>query len=559
MQQHRAAAEGRVPGRTIPEVLAQAAALHGPREAIVDGDRRLTYAALAEVARDAARAFLAHGVEAGDRVALWAPNSGAWIVAALGLQSVGAVLVPINTRFKGAEAHDLLARSRARMLFTVNGFLGVEYVAALRTACSDAASGRRPDAAPDARRKVATLPGLEHVVVLEGPVPDGCLAWREFLDAGREVPPVEAERRAAAVREDDLCDILFTSGTTGVPKGVQTTHRQALRAQRSWIDMVGLESGDRYLIVNPFFHAFGYRAGWLSCLLVGATILPEAVLEPGRLAGRVARERVTVLPGPPTLYQSLLALPASERPPCATLRLAVTGAASVPVELVRRMRSELGFATVITGYGLTECTGVATMCRSDDDLETIATTCGRAIPDVEVRVVGDDGRELPRGTEGEVVIRGYNVTCGYLDDEAATREAIDPDGFLHTGDVGVMDERGYLRITDRKKDLFIVGGFNVSPADVERALLRHPAIAHAAVIGVPDERLGEVGMAFVVPRPGERLARDEVVAWCRQEIANFKVPRHVAIVDDLPLNATGKVQKLVLRERARALLATRNG
>jgi acyl-CoA synthetase (AMP-forming)/AMP-acid ligase II len=538
-----------IPGETIPAVLANAARRHAAREAIVAEDLQLTYAELGAAARGAARAFLAHGVAPGDRVAVWAPNSGAWIVAALGLQSAGAVLVPINTRFKGAEAHHLLTRSRARVLLAVNGFLGVDYVQALRDVRPDGDAG-----AAGRERPIATLPALEHVVVLDGAVPAGCTSWADFLRAGRHVPAADAERRAAAVREGDLCDVLFTSGTTGLPKGVEALHGQVLRVQRSWIDMVGLATGDRYLVVNPFFHAFGYRAGWLSCLLVGATILPEAVFEPRRLLARVARDGVTVLPGPPTLYQSLLAIPAAERPPHTTLRLAVTGAAAVPVELVHRMRSELGFRTVVTGYGLTESTAAATMCRSDDDPETIATTSGRAIPDVEVRVVGDDGRQAPPGSPGEVVIRGYNVMRGYFEDPEATREAIDAEGWLHTGDVGVMDERGYLRITDRKKDLFIVGGFNVSPADVERALLRHEEIALAAVVGVPDERLGEVGMAFVVPRPAARLTEADVIAWCRRELANFKVPRHVAIVAELPLNATGKVQRFVLRERARALL-----
>ena len=538
-----------VAGSTIPEVLASAARRHATRVALRTDDATLSYAELATRAHDAARAFLAHGIDKGDRVAIWAPNGGAWIVAALGLQAAGAVLVPLNTRFKGPEAHDILRRSRARILVTVWRFLGTDYVAALRALPADAAVRSVVHGRP-----VPALPDLEHVVLLDDATVDGCTPWTAWLARAAALPAGEAAARAAAVAPDDLCDILFTSGTTGLPKGVETAHRQALRAQRSWIAMVGLRAGDRYLIVNPFFHAFGYRAGWLSCLLAGATILPEAVFDPARVLARVAREQVTVLPGPPTLYQSLLALPELERARLRSLRLAVTGAAVVPVELVRRMRSELGFATVVTGYGLTECTGVATMCRSDDDPETIAQTCGRAIPDVEVRVAGDDGAELPPGSAGEVLIRGYNVMRGYFEDPEATRQAIDAQGWLHSGDIGVMDERGYLRITDRKKDLFIVGGFNVSPAEVERALLRHPDILQAAVIGVADARLGEVGMAFVVARTGAALAGAGVIAWCRVELANFKVPRHVALVPELPLNASGKVLKGALRQRAAELL-----
>jgi acyl-CoA synthetase (AMP-forming)/AMP-acid ligase II len=328
------------------------------------------------------------------------------------------------------------------------------------------------------------------------------------------------------------------------------THGQTLRVFQTWAEVVGLRAGDRYLVVNPFFHTFGYKAGWVACLLQGATIIPQAVFDVGEAMGRIAEERVTVLPGPPTLFQSILDTPDRDRYDLSSLRLAVTGAAVVPVELIRRMREELTFQTVLTAYGLTEATGTVTMCRAEDDPETIASTSGRAIPDTETRVVDDGGSPLPSGQAGEVVTRGYHVMRGYLDDPAATAEAIDDDGWLHTGDIGVMDERGYLRITDRKKDLFIVGGFNAYPAEIEGVLLRYPGVSQVAVVGIPDERLGEVGMAFVVPRPGYTVAGDELIAWAREEMANYKVPRRVAVVDALPLNASGKVLKTELRAAA---------
>jgi HIP---CoA ligase len=265
---------------------------------------------------------------------------------------------------------------------------------------------------------------------------------------------------------------------------------------------------------------------------------------------RVDEESITMLPGAPAIYQTILDHPDLGDFDLSTLRLAVTGSATVPVEMIRRMREELTFETIVTGYGLTEATGIATMCRHDDDLETIATTAGRAIPGVEVLVVDDDGKEVPRGEPGEVVIRGYNLMAGYFGDPGATATTIDEDGWLHSGDVGVMDEAGNLRITDRTKDMFIVGGFNAYPAEIENMMMRHPAIGQVAVIGVPDERHGEVGKAYVVPRAGAVVDPDEVVAWCRGEMANYKVPRSVEVVDALPLNATGKVLKYVLRERA---------
>jgi acyl-CoA synthetase (AMP-forming)/AMP-acid ligase II len=284
----------------------------------------------------------------------------------------------------------------------------------------------------------------------------------------------------------------------------------------------------------------------------GATIIPHLVFDAAEVLERVAKEQITVLPGPPTLYQSFLASPRLGDSDLSSLRLAVTGAAAIPVELIHRMRDELGFETIITGYGLTETCGIVTMCRFDDDPETIATTSGRAIRDVEVRCVDADGKEVPRGEPGEVVVRGYNLMQGYFDDEAETRNTIDVEGWLHTGDIAVMDERGYVRITDRIKDMFINGGFNVYPAEIENTLYGSGRFAQVAVIGVPDERAGEVGMAFVVPAPGHKVTPDGVVAWCRENMANYKVPRRVAVVDELPTTPSGKVMKFKLREQAEA-------
>ena len=401
-----------------------------------------------------------------------------------------------------------------------------------------------------AERPVEGLTDLERIVVIRGDVVAGTQSWSDFLRAGDDVASADADARALAVEPGDLSDILFTSGTTGRPKGVMTTHGQNLRAFYDWAEVVGLRAGDRYLIINPFFHAFGYKAGILAALMTGSTIYPQLVLDVPDVMRRIASERITMLPGTPTLYQTILNHPDFGATDFSSLRLAVTGAAAIPVELIVRMRAELHFDTIITGYGLTESCGIATMCRYDDDPETIANTSGRAIPELEVRCVDDDGTEVPLGQPGEVVIRGYTVMRGYLDDPEATAETIDPDGWLHTGDIGVMDERGYLDITDRKKDMFIVGGFNAYPAEIENLMLANPAIAQVAVVGVPDERMGEVGVAFVVPRHDQTIDPDELVEWSRQRMANYKAPSRVVVVDELPLNATGKVLKYELRARA---------
>jgi HIP---CoA ligase len=515
---------------TIPRLVRASAERFPELDGLVDGDVRLSFPELAARIDEAAGAFMATGLQPGDRVGVWAPNVGEWVIAALGALSAGGVLVPLNTRFKGAEATFVLGRSGARFLCTVNGFLGNDYVAMLRDA------GPPPAA-------------LEHIVVLKGDAPGGTVAFTDFLSRAGEVTSEDARARADAIAPDDVSDIIFTSGTTGKPKGAMTTHAQTLRTFDAWANTVGLVEGDRYLVVNPFFHTFGYKAGIVACFIKGATIVPEPVFDVPQVLAHVARERISVLPGPPTLYLSILDHPERDRFDLSSLRLAVTGAAAVPVEMIRRMREELTFATIVTAYGLTESTGTVSICRPDDDPETISHTSGRAIDGVEVRIVDDDGAEVARGEPGEIVCRGFNVMVGYFEDDAATGEAIDADGWLHTGDIGVMDDRGYLQITDRKKDMFIVGGFNVYPAEVENSIFEHPDVAQVAVVSAPDPRMGEVGVAFVVPRAGASIDPDELCAWCAPRMANYKVPRRAVVVDALPVNASGKVLKFELRER----------
>jgi acyl-CoA synthetase (AMP-forming)/AMP-acid ligase II len=507
---------------TINALVGRAAEEWPDAEALVDGDVRLTFAQLHDAVVGSARAAIAAGIEPGDRAAIWAPNMAEWVIAALGVHGAGGAIVPLNTRYKGHEAGYILGKSGAKVLFTVQGFLGFDYPAMLDG---------------------VDLPDLARTVVLRGP------SWDAYLAAGDPVDHAEAVARSAAVGPDDVSDLIFTSGTTGRPKGVMSTHGQTVRTFEDWSGILGLRAGDRYLVVNPFFHTFGYKAGFVSAIMRGATTIPLPVFEVPAVLELVSREKVSMLPGPPTLFQTILEHPDRGSYDLSSLRLCATGAAVIPVELVKRMRAEL-FETVITAYGLTESTGVATMCRADDDAEIIATTSGRAIHDVEVRIVDDDNLEVTRGEPGEIVVRGYNVMKGYFEEPEQTAEAVDAEGWLHTGDVGTMDAEGNIKITDRKKDMFIVGGFNAYPAEIEASLLRHPAVAMVAVVGIPDERMGEVGMAFVVPKPGATVDADELIAWSREEMANYKAPRRVAVVDALPLNASGKVLKHELRARA---------
>ncbi|MEP5567030.1 MAG: FadD3 family acyl-CoA ligase [Halioglobus sp.] len=514
--------------RTLPQLVAQSAKAYGDRVAITDGDVQLTYPQLDEARRQAARAFVAVGLKKGERIAIWAPNIYQWIIAALGAQSVGGVLVPLNTRMKGAEAAYILRASGARWLFTVGDFLGMNYPELL--------------AAED-------LPDLQATVLLEGQSV-GLQTWEQFLAEGDSVSDEEVTKRSEALTPDDTLDILFTSGTTGNPKGVVTCHGQNIRTFENWSATVGLREDDNYLIINPFFHSFGYKAGWLACIIRGAHILPVKSFDLDAVLSQIQRDRISMIPGPPTIYQSLLAHPNRDDYDLSSLRLAVTGAAPVPVALVEQMREELGFEVVVTAYGLTESCGVVSICRADDSAERISHTSGRAMDGVEMKLVDNRGQAVSEGGEGEIWFRGFNVMQGYLDNPEETALTITPDGWLKTGDVGVMDADGYVRITDRIKDMFIVGGFNTYPAEIENILCSMPGVARAAVIGVPDVRMGEVAHAYIVPVGGEALSEAEVVAWAKDNMANYKVPRTVDFMDELPMNAGGKVLKNELRELA---------
>ncbi|MEH6581960.1 MAG: FadD3 family acyl-CoA ligase [Halioglobus sp.] len=514
--------------RTLPQVVQQAAQIHGSRIAIKDGDVEMSYQDLDKARLQAARAFVAAGVEKGDRFAIWAPNIYQWIIAAMGAQSVGGVLIPLNTRMKGSEAAYVLRASGAKLLFTVGDFLGVSYPELL---------------------KGQDLPALEQTILLSGQA-SGCDTWANFLQAGESVDEQQVQERSAALTPDDTLDILFTSGTTGSPKGVVTSHGQNIRAFETWSSTVGLRADDNYLIINPFFHSFGYKAGWLAAIISGAKILPVRSFDLDAVLAQIAKDKISMIPGPPTIYQSLLAHPRREDYDLSSLRLAVTGAAPVPVELVNQMRNELGFETVVTAYGLTESCGVVSICRPEDSPEVISHTSGKAMPGVEMKCVDANGDEVAVGAEGEIWFRGFNVMRGYLDNPEETARTITADGWLQTGDVGVMDEAGYIRITDRIKDMFIVGGFNCYPAEIENGLCSMPGIARAAVIGVPDERMGEVAMAYLVTTADADLDEAAVIAWSRDNMANYKVPRFVRFVEGFPMNAGGKVLKGELRELA---------
>jgi HIP---CoA ligase len=476
---------------TIPEMVLSTADRFGDAEAIVDGDLRITFAELTDKVRTAAGAYVEAGIQKGDRVAIWAPNSAEWIIAAFGLLTAGGVLVPVNTRFKAAEAGDIIRRSQAKLLLVRKNFLGLDF---------DFNDGKK------------NIPVID--------------LTSDFLKSGT---PTER-----TVQSNDVADIIYTSGTTGRPKGVMMAHAPTLRLYQEWNDLAQTRQGDRYLIANPFFHIFGYKAGCIASMIRGMTILPVPVFDIDLITDLVEREKVTVLPGPPTVYQELIKAHKKGGRDLSSLRVAVTGAADIPVELIRQIKEELPFTSIMTGYGLTEA-GTITASRQTDSFEDIATTVGAACQGFEIKIAQD----------GELLAKGYGVMKGYLDDPGATRQAIDQDGWLHTGDLGAIDEAGRLKIIGRKKDMFIVGGFNAYPAEIEGFLLEHHAVHQVAVIGVPDDRLGQVGKAFIVRAKNgqDDVTAEDLIMWAKTKMAGFKAPRYVEFLHALPLNATGKVMK----------------
>ena len=519
---------GFVPTSTA-ELLDNAAAHFGDKPFIVDDGRSVSFSELATDVQALARALVAEGFSSGDRAAIWAPNCAEWIIAALAIQYVGGTLVTVNTRYKASEARDIISDSGSSFAFVVDAFLGVEYAQSLAR---------------------LNIDGLQHIITIKTPGTSGSDGISEWIEtgtaAGDEVKALCAAQRES-VAAGDVSDILFTSGTTGRAKGVVTTHGQNLTAFSTFADILGLDAEDRYLIINPFFHSFGYKAGWLAALLKGAAVYPMAVFDVPAVLSAIKTHDITVMPGPPTLFQSILMHPDLDPADIATLKKATTGAAVIPTQLIVDMRHTLGIDTVITAYGLSETCGLVTMCRQGDSPDVIAHTSGRAIPNIEVAIMDTEGRICDADEPGEIVVRGYNVMVGYFNNPEATAETIDADGWLHTGDIGTLDAEGNIRITDRLKDMFISGGFNCYPAEIENQLLQHKHVAQVAVIGMPDERMGEVCAAFVVATANSEIDDASLIAWSREHMANYKVPRRVIFTDTLPLNASGKVLKTTLR------------
>jgi fatty-acyl-CoA synthase len=524
---------------TLAAQLERTAAAHGERDAIVSAGRRLSWAETREAAREVARGLLAAGIGRGDHVALWVPNQAEFLLTWLATAYVGAVTVPVNTRYKVEEVRYIVAQCDAKALVMVDAFVGIDYLELLGRLCPDLAGGGPPNA--------EAFPALREVVVI-GDAPAGTTPWADFVAGGSMVADAALDETAAAVDHEDPSIIVYTSGTTGHPKGAVHSHR-ILRNECSITEAMDVGPESRILNHLPWFHVGGGFTGVLPPLITGAAMVVMDVWEPGAALELIEREGVTVLSGIPTHFIDVLNHPSLPDRDVSSLRNGWIGGANTPPEVVQAVIDRLGMEGIQPVYGMTETTSVTTLARLDDPREVVVSGRGRPVADFEVMVADTvTGRALPAGQEGEVCVRGHPVMQGYYRKPEATAAVMDADGWFHTGDLGVLDADGYLAITGRKSDMFIVGGANAYPAEIEIALSEHPAVKQAYVVGVPHARLGEVGFAFV-ERRGE-LSEDEVKAFCKRRLADYKVPRFVHFVDDWPLTATGKIQRFRLKEQA---------
>jgi fatty-acyl-CoA synthase len=514
-------------GETIGENLERAAARWGDREALVSCHQglRYTYDELSAAVDAVARGLMAAGIERGDRVGIWSPNRAEWVLVQYATAKVGAILVNVNPAYRTHELGYALRQSGMRLLVSARAFKTSDYGAMLEEVRRDA-------------------PALDRVVFLDGP------DWDELVAGGETVGRDALARRMATLSFDDPINIQYTSGTTGAPKGATLSHHNILNNGFFVGELLGYTEADRVCIPVPFYHCFGMVMGNLGATSHGACmVVPAAAFDPGATLAAVASERCTSLYGVPTMFIAELDHPEFASFDLGSLRTGIMAGAPCPVEVMRRVVSDMHMGEVSICYGMTETSPVSTQTRRDDELDLRVGSVGRAGPHVEIKIVDPgSGLVVERRQTGELCTRGYSVMLGYWEDAERTAEAIDAAGWMHTGDLATMDERGYCNIVGRIKDMVIRGGENVYPREIEEFLHGHPAVADVQVIGVPDERYGEELCAWIVARAGAEVSEEDVREFCRARLAHFKVPRYVLVVEEFPMTVTGKVQKFKMRE-----------
>src|SRR5215212_2010057 len=511
----------------------------------VDRDLRYSYAQFKEVVERCARALRALGLEKGDHVAVWGQNVPEWVTLQFATGKMGAVLVTVNPAYKANELKYVLEQSDAAALFLTRGVKGADFVEILQEAAPNLSD------AGDGELSVEGLPHLKHIVLIGEDAEDslGIMGYEEFFKGAEKVSEEELRERQGSLDADEVINMQYTSGTTGFPKGVQLTHANIVKNAFYIGECMELGPEDKVCIPVPFFHCFGCVLGTLNTVTHEGTMVPVESFDAEQVLQAVHQEQCSALLGVPTMFIAELEHPDFEDYDTSSLRTGIMAGSPCPMEVMKKVVDVMGASEITIAYGQTESSPVITQTRTDDPLELRVSTVGRALPETEVRIVSvETGGDCEAGEQGELWTRGYLVMKGYYKMEDKTAEVIDHDGWLHTGDLAVMDENGYVRITGRAKDMIIRGGENVYPREIEEFLYTHPDISDVQVYGVPDEKYGEQVAAAVKKRQGSDLAEDDVKEFCRKNIARYKVPFYVDFVEEYPMTASGKIQKYKLRE-----------
>ncbi|MBM7691370.1 fatty-acyl-CoA synthase [Peribacillus deserti] len=540
---------------SIGQLLEDVAARQPKTEAMVYADRNLRYSyeEFNSVCRDAARGLMSLNIEKGDHIAIWAANTPEWLISQFSTGKMGGVLVTVNTNYQAHELEFLLRQSDSKTLILMEEYKGHSYMDTLYQIIPELRE------CEPGRLQSKKLPLLRNVIVMGNKKFPGTFSWNEVLAGKEKVSEEELDFRMNSLHWDDVINMQYTSGTTGFPKGVMLTHSNVVNNGFNIANCMKLTHNDRLCIPVPFFHCFGCVLGTMACVSVGATMVPIQEFNPRTVLQTVQDERCTGLHGVPTMFITELSLDDFDSYDLSTLRTGIMAGSNCPMEVMKAVVEKMGAKEITIAYGQTESSPVITQTRTDDPLELRVSSVGRALPNVEVKMVRPGtNEEVPRGVQGELCTRGYHVMKGYYKDPDATKEAIDYEGWLHTGDLAVMDENGYCRITGRLKDMIIRGGENIYPREIEEFLYTHPQILDVQIIGVPDKKYGEEVMAWIIPREGRQLTSEDIKAYCKGKISKHKIPRYIEFTKEYPMTASGKIQKFKLRELSLNLINVRS-
>lgn len=520
-------------------------------EALVYSDLNLryNYEEFRGACNQAAKGLMKLGVQKGEHIAIWATNVPQWVITQFGSAKMGAVLVTVNTNYKIFELEYLLKQSDTTTLILIKGTKSSDYISMLYQLCPELHNCKPGEL------KSQRLPFLKNIIVIDEEKYPGMFTWNEVLDIGSTVTNEELASREESLDPDDVISMMYTSGTTGFPKGVMLTHNNLIGNACSLAECLDFTDNDRLCIPVPFFHCFGCVLGTMACVVSGATMIPIAIFNPIKVLETIEKESCTAVHGVPTMFIMELEEMERNQYDTSSLRTGIMAGSPCPIEVMKKVVNTMGVREITITYGQTEASPGITMTRTDDPLELRVTTVGRALPNVEVKIIDSEtGKQVPVNVQGELCSRGYNTMKGYYKMAEATAAAIDNDGWLHTGDLAVMDENGYCKITGRLKDMIIRGGENIYPREIEEFIYTHPKVKDVQVVGVPSEKYGEEVMAFIQIKQGNSITEEELKEYCREKIARYKIPKYIAFIEEYPITASGKIQKYKLRELAMELL-----